>query len=246
MAGLASLATKIGSFVSERKTNASLIELTPEGLFKSACAFQYFPESFSDSKAVSWQAKEIPGASLPLYQWTSSGERSVSFTAQFTTDIDPFAQGDVPDVSEFNSRLQSNGVLRRNIDVRSAVIWLRRYMFPTYSAGVTVPPPRLILYLPLSGLGLAGGETNLSTADQMLCVMTQCEITWEKFFPSGNARSASVSLAFAQVPQSGGSVALPSAGANMASAVSAGRVDGVAFLGYEVDKKATFAQFALR
>jgi hypothetical protein len=39
--------------------------------------------------------------------------------------------------------------------------------------------------------------------------MTQCDITWEQFFPSGLPRIASVQLSFAEVAQSGGSVNLP-------------------------------------
>lgn len=50
--------------------------------------FQYFPETISDTKQVGYQPKEVPGGSLPLYQWSNSGERAISFTAVFTTDID--------------------------------------------------------------------------------------------------------------------------------------------------------------
>lgn len=240
MAGLASLASRVGSFVSDKKSQAFLIALNDQGEPWSASVFQYFPESFSDTKTVNWQAKDIPGASLPLYQWTSSGERSISFTAQFSTDIDPWAN-DTAEVarategvyaSEFKDRLKRNGVERRNVDVRSAIIWLRQYMLPTYDTqrGMTIPPPKLILYLPRSGIGLAGGEVgNIDSPDQVLCVMTQCEVTWEKFFKTGNAKLASVSLAFAQVPQKGSSVSLPQAGPKMLSALKDG---GDGFLGY--------------
>jgi hypothetical protein len=41
--------------------------------------------------------------------------------------------------------------------------------------------------------------------------MTQCDITMEALFPSGNIRIASVSLNFAEVPQRGGYVTFPDA-----------------------------------
>lgn len=232
MAGLTSLASRAASFVSEKKTNAYLIALNSKGEPASASAFQYFPESFSDTKAVSWQAKEVPGASLPLYQWTGSGERTISFTAQFSTDVDPLANGQAgvaTTFSTFQERLKYNGVERRNIDVRSAVMWLRQYMLPTYDQqrGLTIPPPKLVLYLPYSGIGLAGGQVgNIGSDDQVLCVMTQCEVTWEKFFKTGNAKLASVSLAFAQVPQRGSSVSLPQMGPRMRAAIEGGTATG--------------------
>lgn len=234
MAGLTSLASKAASFVSEKKSQAFLIALNDKGEPWSASTFQYFPETFSDTKAVSWQAKEVPGASLPLYQWTGSGERTVSFTAQFSTDVDPLANNQAgvttaATITTFKERLKYNGVERRNVDVRSAVMWLRQYMLPRYTESQTLPPRKLILYLPFSGIGLAGGQvSNIGSDDKMLCVMTQCEVTWEKFFKTGNAKLASVSLAFAQVPQDGSSVSLPQAGPKMLSAVNG----DASYLGY--------------
>lgn len=247
MAGLASLASKVGSFLSEKKTLAYLVTLDrKDDSPTSASAFQYFPESLSDSKAVSWQTKEVPGGSLPLYQWTASGERSISFTAQFSTDVDPFpavneagatglsAAGDTALAEAYKTRLKSNGVADRNIDVRSAIIWLRQFMLPTYQSGKTLPPPKLMLYLPKSGIGLAGGSTNLLSADSIVCVMTQCEVTWEKFFPSGNVRLASVQLGFAQIPQYKGVVQFPQADAGMNAVVTATKnYNGTLFLGYD-------------
>ena len=49
-------------------------------------SFQYFPESISDTRATNYQTKIIPGLSHPLYQWTSSGAREISFQAVFTRD----------------------------------------------------------------------------------------------------------------------------------------------------------------
>lgn len=250
MAGLRSLAAGIGTLISEKRSKAFLIELAPDtDLPVSAQAFQYFPESISDTKGVNWQTKEIPGGSLPVYQWTSSGERTISFTAQFSSDIDPFTGTEGQIVGDINrsvaasatvtgikERLRNTGQAERNVDVRSAVIWLRQYMLPRYAKGRTLPPPKLILYLPQSGIGLAGGMSNVTSqnADQIVCVMTSCEVTWEKFFASGYARLASVSLSFAQIPQYQGIVSFPSVTAAMTSVTGeGGTAGGTNFLGYQ-------------
>ena len=56
---------------------------------KGAIAFQYWPETITDSRAVEWNPRAIPGGSHPIYQWTHSGERRLAFTAVFTTDFEP-------------------------------------------------------------------------------------------------------------------------------------------------------------
>src|SRR3972149_5875366 len=97
MPGLTSLTRVPFSKLSERKSSAYLIMLDDEGqpvtgnpneFLVAPLRFQYFSESITDSKAINWNAREIPGASLPIYQWISSGERSVSFTAVFSSDLD--------------------------------------------------------------------------------------------------------------------------------------------------------------
>ncbi len=215
MAGLASLASAINKASQDPlKSAAYLIELDAEDKPVGSFSFQYFPESITDSKSVSWQAKDIPGGSLPLYQWSSSGERTLSFTAIFTADID-YGIGQFP-----QNRLVTAGQLDRNVDIRAAVYELRRFLLPQYTRTQgTVPPPKALLYLPRSGIGLAGGNSQLtsSNTDAIVCVMTTCEVTWEKFFTSGAPKIASVSLAFAQVPQYKGVVAFPERGTSIPS-----------------------------
>jgi len=242
VAGLVGLATALGpGLLSEKRSMATLISLMPDtDQPDTAQAFQYFPESISDNKAVNWQTKEIPGGSLPVYQWVASGERTISFTAQFSSDIDLALL--VTDVGAFaandaKERLKSSGQGERNVDVRSAAVWLRQYMLPTYDSVKqrTIPPAKLKLNLPQSGIGLAGGENNFTSqdADSILCVMTSCDITWEKFFPSGNPRLASVSLAFAQIPQFNQVVSFPGRTKAMREVAENGKVvAGTSFFGY--------------
>jgi hypothetical protein len=194
----------------------------------SYTAFQYFPESLSDGKAINYQQKDIPGGSLPLYQWISSGERLVSFTAVFTCDVDYMVSLQSPDTAAniearanfsmeaLQGRLKSAGQIQRNPDLRGAIAWLRRYMLPSYngdnSSNITQAPNKLRLFLPNSGLGLTGGsDLKGSSIDSIYCVMTQCEATYESFFQSGLPRVVTVSLAFAQIPQFRGGVYFPHA-----------------------------------
>jgi hypothetical protein len=72
---------------------------------------------------------------------------------------------------------------------------------------ITRAPPKLRLVLPRSGIGLAGGST--TTPDSVRCIMTQCDVTYEQFFPNGLPRVATVALGFAEVAQVGGTIQFP-------------------------------------
>lgn len=210
--------------------------------------FQYFPESISDTKQVSYQPKEVPGGSLPLYQYTNSGERTIGFTATFTTDVDHLVGertidfestfGEMngtqspPDGTETRvssldtavnaayTRLQAAGQRDRNPFIPGMLVWLRRFMLPSYGDNsevgvpITRPPPKLLLHIPGSQIELYGGQGGFSQrGGGVLCVMTTCDISIEAMFPSGNIRIATVTLAFAEVPQRGGSVRFPTSAA---------------------------------
>ena len=234
MPSLTSLTKSILNTVSQQSNDAYLIELDGEGRPKliSAAnaseaqqfvfAFQYFPESVSDNKAINYQTKEIPGASLPLYQWISGGERTLTFTTTFTTDVDLLTENSPDGISarisgasgDIVDRLRAAGVSRRNVDIRAAVARLRRFMYPDYSeqnvtsgSPLTIAPAKLRLVLVGSGIGLAGASS--SSFDSVRCIMTQCDVTWEAFFPSGLPRIVTVQLAFAEVAQFGGFIEFP-------------------------------------
>lgn len=231
MPSLGTIASALTSKVPSKSSKAYLIELDKStdapklgdgpGAY---VAFQYFPESITDSKQINYQQKEIPGGSLPLYQWISSGERLISFTAVFTSDVDYGSvsvrnSGQLLDptnptqgASTLQQRLRNSGQLKRNPDLRGAVAWLRRYLVPTYSNNYTFAPNKLRLFMPNSGIGIAGGSDSFNRSpDSMNCVMTQCEVTYESFFESGIPRHITVSLSFAQLPQLDGGVYFPSA-----------------------------------
>jgi hypothetical protein len=185
---------------------------------------QYFPETVSDSKAVNYQQKEIFGGSLPLYQWISGGERLISFTATFTCDVDLLDPNSYENRENLFQRLKNAGEARRNVDIRAAIVWLRGYILPTYlesttdtqnentkgGHALTIAPRKLLLSMPGTGIGLAGGDDGQSGQDSIPALMTQCEVSHEAFFPSGLPRITTVQLAFAQIGQLKGAVTFPS------------------------------------
>lgn len=216
---LSSLASAIGSSpLNEKTSSVTIIELDEsDNPIGPARRFQYFPDTISDYKNVAWNPKEVPGGSLPLYQWTSSGERSITFTAVFTTDIDfsEEARGSA-DALSVAYALKANGAEARNVDIRAAILWLRRFMLPRYGdqvqtgASLVKAPRKLQLHMPGTGIGLAGGYQSAGAGrDWLTCIMTNCEVAWTSFFPSGMPRIAEVTLAFAQVAQYQGGVYFP-------------------------------------
>lgn len=252
MPTLGSLASGLRTVVNARRGDVYMIELDREDRPLSANArplsadlggvasgapsdtrrkFQYFPDSFTDTKAVNYSTKEVPGGSLPIYQWVNSGARSIAFTAVFTTDVDHYAfkappsplgadggageSGLVAKAEAAAERLKAVGVNERNVYIPGALAWLRRFMLPRYGeqseVGVpfTEPPRKLLLVFPGTNIHLSGGGNGFSENSALLCIMTQCDVTYEALFPSGNPRIVTVQLSFNEVPQKAGSVRFP-------------------------------------
>lgn len=188
-----------------------------------AIAFQYWPETIQDTRACGWNANPIPGGSHPIYQWSSSGERTLSFDAVFTTDTapnedalsaatSPVAGGGVGGPSTDPYAHQRGGELAglrrgtRDIDLRAVIAWLRWYTYPYYGQSNdqrAFEPAKCGLVMPNMGLAYDG-------SDDLITVMTGCDVNYEACFASGFPRVISVSLSFAEVIQSGQRVAFQS------------------------------------
>lgn len=219
VSGLQSLARALGpSHQPERLSEAVLIPLQPgtervntSGNFR----FQYFPETVSSTRAPNWQSKEIPGGSLPLYQFVSGGEHILTFTVQFSCDTDLRSNETI------TQTLRSDGLRERNVDIRAAIAWLRQFTCPTYGRGgasgaqLMQPPKKLLLHMPGTGIGLLAGVPSAASEvlpDSQYSILTQCNVTHQSFFPSGLPRLAQVELGFSQTAQYGGGVQFPGAG----------------------------------
>lgn len=183
-------------------------------------AIQYWPESLQDTRPVEWAPRQIPGGSHPIYQWTHGGERKLSFAALFTNDIEPtgetslvgevanaIADGIGLDSSSGSSLIDAYGntggsTRERDRDIPASINWLRYFTYPFYGSGEDIrvfEPPKIILCFPGSRLAHTGEEA-------ITTVMTQCDITYEAWYPSGFPRIVEVQLEFAEVVQTGQAV----------------------------------------
>lgn len=192
MAGLLGLvgafANSSGGFLKDESARAYIIPLkkTGSGDADNARSFQFWPAELSDNQAINYANKQIPGSNLPFYQWISGGEHIVSFTATFAADLQ--YSDDRYDVAIHEDK--------HTVDVAAAVKWLRFLCYPDYikNQEFADPPPSLILVFPNTPIGQ-------DMSDRMNCIMTQCDVTWKKWFPDGSPRLAEVQLSFAEIVQ---------------------------------------------
>lgn len=186
--------------------------------------FQYFPETINDNKQTNYENKVIPGLSHPLYQWSNGGERIISFTAIFSRDESPTKQ-ELGFLDHARSQLRSGWVVGsqgdigdigrklsdpRNIDIPSAVSWLRSFVYPlysnTYGTKLARPKPPAKLLLGFPNLRLNTHESG--SANEVCCIMQQCDVAYEAFFSDGSPRLARVQLQFAETIQRSGKVSV--------------------------------------
>lgn len=153
--------------------------------------FQYWPESLSDSHPVNITAKEIPGGSHPLYQWTGSGERAISFDAVFTSEVDDAqraSHGNIPSA-------------RFTVDIKAAIAKIESWKLGSYrlggSNGRVIPPPTLILVVPGSNLG--------RSRDEVPVVLKDVSWSYESWFPDGTPRVVQASFQFGETVQTASS-----------------------------------------
>ncbi len=161
--------------------------------------FQYWPDQLEDSYTPEYATKQIPGGTHPLYQWVGGSERSFTFTANFTAEIDTgvFSRG------AFNGNnpaaLQLIPSSRYTVDIRAALNRLRSFMLPSYEDqaadlnALAKPPKRLWLVLENTRLG--------GDRDEVLVVLRSAPVTYEAWFPNGIPRAIQVSLTFSEVVQ---------------------------------------------
>jgi len=196
MAGLLSLVGSTmggsgGGFLKDDGAYVYIVPYTTDGKpdADNMRSFQFWPAEVTDNYAINYASKQIPGSNLPFYQWINGGEHVVSFTATFAADL-YFQSGDAAKLGKED---------KHTVDVAAAVKWLRWLCSPDYPRGkdFAQEPPFLNLVCPRTPIGM-------DLSDRMNCIMTQCGVTWKKWFPDGTPRLAEVSLSFAetvQIPQ---------------------------------------------
>lgn len=172
-------------------------------------AFQWWPESFSDSIEIGWEPKQVPGSSHAIMQWNSNGGRSFSFDVLLYRNMEPTSvQEELTALPTIGGALIPNpnneDNTRFNINIEYMVSWLRAFCYPRYIRGTgsdgrsvvtrVVAPPIAILNLPNMALNEDGSDT-------VFGVVTSCDVTYEKLFPNGQPKAVKVSLTLKQVVQ---------------------------------------------
>lgn len=201
MPGLMSLADAGGVTINPKLARVYMVPLADDGAgFEDGLerAFQYWPETLADGRGdVGWQEKPVPGGSHPLVQWTGGGGRRLSFSVVFGRDVHPQEQ-DVNLAGEADEE---------NVDIEAAIAWLRYFTYPLYEQGslLVQPPKTLMLVFPFTGLGQAQAVTEEERfTDEVMCVMTTCDITYLAWFGDGTPRVVEAQLEFLEVVQDPG------------------------------------------
>lgn len=205
MSAISSIASALGVSETSEPVSCALEAYDPAtGEGSELIAFQYFPETITDTRAVEWARRQIPGGSHPILTWISGGERVISFTAIFTQDRNPEQQSLLSQALTGTFDIGISDDAKRNIDaapsgddqagIPSAIAYLRSFTYPTYPNGLAKAPPLGIVYLPNSGIIGFGGYPG-----SVVGAMVECNVTYEKFHRNGAPKIAAVSLSFVEV-----------------------------------------------
>lgn len=110
---------------------AALFRIDKDGniLTNKAGVFLLNPAAIEDAKSANWAAHNVPGQSDPIFQWTSSGARTVSFEALVTADT-----SDLTDDMVFNKPAEDLDPLSKALTVVSDIA--------SAFFKITVPIPR--------------------------------------------------------------------------------------------------------
>lgn len=196
-----------------------LKDTTPEGIFLLN------PSSMEEAKSANWVQQSVPGQSDPVYQWVSSGARTLTFEALVTADTSDFTVAEsklnskiakpknvVEAVASFAVKLFKVQVppprgttAAKNIEVLNIsdhLDYYRSLMYPEYTNGTNGPgrlkasPPLLVL---LAGSGIARMQygTKITTKHD-IWVMTDLRIRITKQLPNLAPLEAVVTFTLAQ------------------------------------------------
>ncbi len=164
-------------------------------------AFQWLPESLSDTIETGWESKQVPGMSSALMQWSSNGGRTISFELLMFRTMLPIA--DQPGVLVFRANPDSEENSPYNANIEFMLSWLRSFCYPTFESGGEF---RRVKAPPIAILNIPNLSLNEDGSDIIFAVMTECGITYERLFNSGKSRVVKVNISMKQVvndPSSG-------------------------------------------
>ncbi len=139
--------------------------------------FQYFPESFTDSKESNIDTINLPAASNPSPTISGASERVISFTLQFSREKWKPNQG-----------LPPRDWDKYNVDVAVAINAVRRFLYPVGVKSLGIKPRTLLLVMPGTRIGIFN--------DFVSCIMLGYSTTYQSFFPDGQPRLAEIEVRF--------------------------------------------------
>jgi hypothetical protein len=153
------------------------------GGLKGPIFFQYFPESFNDSRDLDYEQVRVPLFTSPIPTLSNASPRNISLEVWFSQD-----------------KWEGPGIRLRewdkyNFDVGTALQAIRAFVYPIGLgegiASVGALPQPLLLTLPNTRIGI--------NSDTIACLMTSYSITYHSFFPDGQPRVASAELSFIEI-----------------------------------------------
>lgn len=153
-------------------------------------SFQFWPAEISDSGDPNYSSRNIPGGSVPFYQWVNNADSVISFDVSFSRDL----------IGEINGTNIEES--KYNVDVAAAVAWLKSLKMPVYNQGDIHVEPPYTLKLVTPGMNVWFGGKQYANV-----IMSQCGVSYKNWMtdPNDNTKSvlvsASVSLAFNQTIQ---------------------------------------------
>ena len=158
-------------------------------------AFQYWPESISDSIEIGWEFKNAPATSHGLAHWTQNGGRTISFEVTFARDM----QFQPKRHALLQADPNTEGVREYNGNPDYMIKLLRAFCYPEQLPDGTVLSP------PIAAVNLSGSSIGAEGEDIFYGVMTSCEVAYKRISADGSGeaftRLATVNLAFKEVIQ---------------------------------------------
>jgi len=162
--------------------------------------FQWWPASLTDSIAIGWSEKTLPGASHGIMQWTANGGRTISFQLKLSREMkyeDDILINGPPTARAIP--LTDIRQKQENLNIPLYLRYIRAYCYPEYNGGIAEPPVVAVVNIP-------GSEISEDGDDFFFGVMTNCDVNYLKAFPNGKPRLVDVSVSFRQVVQGPGGI----------------------------------------
>lgn len=186
--------------VSDKKPLVYLVPYDKDGnpLKDLKKSFQFWPSEINDSGDPNYSSRNIPGGSVPFYQWVNNADSTISFDTVFSRDLDGVIGGDVEQD-------------QYNVDVAAAISWLKTLKMPHYAQGELHVEPPYTLKLITPGMPVWFGGKDYANV-----IMAQCSIVYKNWIPDLTSESsksilvnAGVSLSFNQTVQGVKSIKFP-------------------------------------